>query len=67
MKREDMPFIPALLALMWHGTDAALSFKKHHPRARKFVAGVGIGWSAFWVTLVLLGKARMWYNNRKNE
>lgn len=38
-----------VLALGWHITDAGLHMTKPHIKTRALWAGIGVGWSVFWL------------------
>lgn len=71
MKRidpADQPLLPALAALGWHIGDGVLSMMKAHKKTHRIWAGVGVGWSAFMVSMILLAKAkREWYNSNSDK
>lgn len=64
----DQPLLPSLAAFLWHLGDAFLSVKSENKKARKVWAGVGVGWSAFMISMILLAKAKQeWYNSNSER
>ncbi len=60
MREQDKLVVLSGLAFSWHVGDAIIH-RNSKSKVHKTFMGIGIGWSAFWVALNLLARAKTQY------
>ena len=63
MREKDKLTVLAALAFGWHLGDAVLN--RNGTKVQKAWAGLGVGWSGFWLAINLLSQAKKEYQETR--